>query len=154
MLCATIGWNVISIMLAAVPASAAPDDEAFKPDDLVGVYEIVSGEKFGVDEPEDRIKGSTVRFTKDRVVVVDKEEKEVYGATYKLGPAEGAPEHGARTIVLTSKLAAQEDQVARGLIEKAGDKVQLIYAIPGGEAPKGFKTKDKQLMFVLKKRAS
>jgi len=152
MLRATIGLNLISLMLAAAPASAAAADEALKADDLAGVYEIVSGEKFGVEEPQERIKGSTVRFTKDRVAVVDKEEKEVYGATYKLEPSRG--EEGACKIILTSKLAAQEDQVARGLIEKTGDKVQLIYAIPGGDAPRGFKTKDKQLMFVLKKRAS
>lgn len=152
MLCTTIGLNVACFMLAAAPAPAYRVDDALKADDLVGVYEIVSGEKFGVDEPEDRIKGSTVRFTKDRVVVVDKEEKEVYGATYKLeaGEAEG----GACKITLTSKLADKEDQVAHGLIEERDGKLHLIYAIPGGEAPAEFKTKDKQLMFVLKKRAS
>lgn len=152
MLCATMGLNLISLMLAAIPAPGAATDEALKADDLVGVYEIVSGEKFGVEESGERIKGSTVRFTKDRVVVVDEEEKEVSGATYKLEP--GRDEEGASKIVLTSKLAAQEDQVARGLIEKTGDEVQLIYALPGGDVPRGFKTKDKQLMFVLKKRAS
>lgn len=150
MLCAAIGLNVVSFFLAAAPAY--PADDALKADDLVGVYEIVSGEKFGVKEPEERIKGSTVRFTKDRVVVVDKEEKEVYGATYKLEA--GETEDGARKITLTSKLADEEDQVAHGLIEKKDGKIHLIYAIPGGEAPVGFKTKDKQLMFVLKKRAS
>jgi uncharacterized protein (TIGR03067 family) len=152
MLCATIGLNVVSFLLAAVPAPAATADDALKADDLVGVYEIVSGEKFGVPEPEERIEGSTVRFTKDRVVVVDKEEKEVYGATYKLEPGEA--EHGARKITLKSKLAAAEDQVAHGLIEKKDGKLQLIYAIQGGETPVGFKTKDKQLMFVLKKKAN
>jgi len=152
MLCATIGLNVISFMLAAVPAPSAGADDALKADDLVGVYEIVSGEKFGVKEPEERIEGSTVRFTRDRVVVADKEEKEVYGATYKLEAGEAG--HGACKITLTSKLADKEDQVAHGLIAKEDGKVRLIYAIQGGQAPDGFKTKDKQLMFVLKKKAS
>jgi len=152
MLCATIGLNLVSFMLVAFPAPAAGADDALKAEDLVGVYEIVSGEKFGVEEPEERIEGSTVRFTKDRVVVADKEEKEVYGATYKL--ESGEAEDGARKITLKSKLAAKEDQVAHGLIEKKDGKVRLIYAIQGGEAPTEFKTKDKQLMFVLKKKSS
>jgi hypothetical protein len=29
--------------------------------------------------------------------------------------------------------------------------VRLIYALPAGEVPVGFKTKEKQLMFVMKK---
>ena len=40
--------------------------------------------------------------------------------------------------------------MAKGLIEKKGDTVKLIYALPGGETPTEFKTKEKQLMFVLK----
>ncbi|APW61489.1 hypothetical protein [Paludisphaera borealis] len=149
MLCATIGLNVISLVLAAFPAPVSRADDALKAEDLVGGYEIVSGEKFGVKEPDERIKGSTVQFTKDRVVVMDKEEKEVYGATYELK----AGEHGVGKITLTSKLAADENQIAQGLIEKKGDKVRLIYALPGGEIPREFKTKDKQLLFVLKKHA-
>jgi len=146
MLRAMIGLTVMSLVIAVVPTSRADD---LKPADLVGGYEIVSGEKFGVPEPEERIKGSTVRFTEDRVVVMDKEEKEVYGASYELKPGE----HAAK-IVMTSKLSDMPDQVALGLVEKKGDEVRLIYAIPGGEAPREFKTKDKQLMFVLKKGAS
>jgi uncharacterized protein (TIGR03067 family) len=147
MLRTMIGLSAMTLMIVAAPASRADD---LKPADLAGGYEIVSGEKFGVPEPEERIKGSTVRFTEDRVVVMDKEEKEVYGATYKLTPGE----HGAAKIVMTSKLADMPDEVALGLVEKEGDKVKLIYAIPGGEAPRDFKTKDKQLLFVLKKKAS
>jgi uncharacterized protein (TIGR03067 family) len=150
MFCALIGLNVISAVLAASPAPAPRVDDVLKAEDLVGEYEIVSGEKFGIPEPEERIKGSSVRFTKDRVVVVDKEQKEVYGASFELK----AGEEGVDKITLTSKLADKEDQIAQGLIKKKGDEVQLIYAISGGDAPREFKTKDKQLMFVLKKRAS
>jgi hypothetical protein len=42
-------------------------------------------------------------------------------------------------------------EVAQGLIEKNGDMVKLIYAVPGGTAPDDFTTEDKQLMFVMKK---
>ena len=113
--------------------------------DLVGAYEIVSGEKFGEKEPAERIKGAMVRFTEDRVVVVDKDKTEVYGAAFKLDASKSPAK-----ITMTSKLAPAEDKVARGLIEKDGETVRLIYALPGGDTPTDFKTKDKQLMFVLK----
>jgi uncharacterized protein (TIGR03067 family) len=134
--------------IAANVAGDPPSGQESKlqPADLVGVYNIVSGEKFGLKEPADRIEGSIVRFSDDRVVVVDKDKKEVYGASYKLDP-------GARgcKIMMTSKLSANDGEIARGLIEKNGDTVRLIYALPGGEEPKDFKTKEKQLMFEMKK---
>lgn len=156
--------SLIAIVLAslALPAAAQVDDDkstpALKAADLAGGYEIVAGEKFGVPEPADRIKGSTVRFTEARVVVMDKDSKEVYGATYSLEPAEAAAGEAASGAVgskikMISKLAEVEDQVAFGLIDKDGDKVRLVYAIPGADAPKEFKTKAGQLMFILKKKA-
>ena len=36
------------------------------------------------------------------------------------------------------------------MIEKKGDEIRLIYALPGGEEPTEFGTKEKQLMFVMK----
>ena len=44
----------------------------------------------------------------------------------------------------------EEETVAQGLIEKDGDTVKLIYALPGAQAPTEFKTKSKRLMFVMK----
>ena len=152
---------LLALPLAAHAQSINIDKDkpaGLKPSDLVGGYDIVSGEKFGVPEPDDRIKGSTVRFTEDRVVVMDKDSKEVYGAAYKLERSEiatTAEASGATAarIRMTSKLADAEDEVAWGLVDKADDKVRLIYALPGADAPREFKTKDKQLMFVLKKKA-
>ncbi len=153
---ATAGPSTASAQEASVDKAREP--AALKPADLVGAYEITSGEKFGVPDAPERIKGSTVRFTEDRVVVMDKDSKEVYGATYTLEATEaaaGASASGAiaSKIKMTSKLADVEDAVAFGLIDKAGDTVRLVYALPGGEAPRDFKTKDKQLLFVLKKKA-
>ncbi|MFO0888469.1 MAG: TIGR03067 domain-containing protein [Isosphaeraceae bacterium] len=139
-----VGLATGMLALQAVQSTSKSGTE-LSPSDLAGGYTIVAGEKFGVKEPEERIKGSTVRFTEDRVVVTDKDKNEVYGASYKL-------EAGAKAcrIVMTSKLADNEGQVAHGLIEKKGDTIRLIYALPGGEEPTEFRTKDKQLMFELK----
>ncbi|AMV35935.1 hypothetical protein [Planctomyces sp. SH-PL62] len=156
--------RVALFALAFAPASLLPlpahaqGDGPLKAEDLAGAYEIVSGEKFGIPEPSERIKGSTVRFTKDRVVVMDKESKEIYGAAYSLEATEaaaGESESGATAskIKMTSKLADSEETVAYGLVDKDGDQVRLVYALPGGEVPREFKTKDKQLLFVLKKKA-
>ncbi|WP_165247155.1 hypothetical protein [Paludisphaera soli] len=147
-----------SACLAQEAAEKEKEVAALKPADLVGGYVISAGEKFGVPDAPERIKGSTVRFTEDRVVVMDKDSKEIYGATYSLEANEaaaGASASGAiaSKIKMTSKLADVEDAVAYGLIDKDGDTVRLVYALPGGEAPRDFKTKDKQLMFVMKKKA-
>ena len=130
------------LMCLAVPVTAAVDDESAA---LVGVYTITSGEKFGVVEPKDKIQGDVVRFSQDRVVVIDKNSNEIYGSTYKLD-ASTKP----WKITMTSKLADKEDVVSNGLIEKDGDTVKLIYALPGGETPTSFKTGDKQLMFIMR----
>ncbi|MHB1558302.1 MAG: hypothetical protein ACYC61_12650, partial [Isosphaeraceae bacterium] len=76
----------------------------------------------------------------------DKEKKELYSATYRLGSNENPVD-----IVMTSKVEGSAGEEARGLIKKVGETLHLIYALPTGEIPTGFKTKEKQLMFVMKK---
>jgi uncharacterized protein (TIGR03067 family) len=146
---------VLGLLFALIMGARAVSDKPLKvgpklsASDLVGGYTIVAGEKFGVKEPEERILGSTVQFSEDRIVVSDKDKHEVYGATYELEPGEG---EGPRRITMTSKLASDEGEVAKGLIEKHGDEIRLIYALPGGQEPTEFKTKEKQLLFVMKSR--
>ena len=145
----TLWTSLAALALVAAPAAARADDKdssggELRPDDLVGVYTIDSGEREGVTEPAERVKGTMVRFSKDRVVVVDTQNKELYGASYKLDPR-----HKPAKITLTSKLGQNEGAVAHGLISKDGDKVKLVYALPGGDPPTSFKTKEKQLMFEM-----
>lgn len=137
-------------MTLSAAASRAGDETPVKPSDLVGVWTITRGEREGTPEPEERVKGTMVRFSEDRVVVVDKENKEIYGAEYKIGaPVKAQGDDRPVRITMTSKLSPAEGTVARGLIEKHGEKVRLIYALPGGDEPTSFKTKEKQLMFEM-----
>jgi uncharacterized protein (TIGR03067 family) len=129
----------------AKPAGTDKPDKACTPEDLVGRYVIVSGEKFGEKEPEERIKGTIVTFSKETVVVEDKDKKELYSATYKLDSTKNPS-----TIVMTSKVESSAGEVARGLIKREGDELHLVYALPTGEIPQGFKTREKQLMFVMR----
>ncbi len=127
-------------------STAAKVDKIHSPDALVGRYVIVSGERYGLKEPEERIKGTIVVFTKDSVVVTDKERKEIYTASYTLKTTTNPCD-----ITMTSRSESSAGEIARGLIQKEGNQLRLIYALPTGEIPSGFKTKEKQLMFVMKK---
>jgi hypothetical protein len=51
---------------------------------------------------------------------------------------------------MTSKVKESAGEIARGLIKKDGETLHLIYALPTEEIPTGFKTREKQLMFVMK----
>ena len=127
-------------------------DKTTTPESLVGQYVITSGEKEGVKEPEERINGTTVTFTNETVIVADKDKKEIYSASYKLDTTTTPCE-----ITMTSRVEGSAGETARGLIQKDKDDdkvVRLIYALPTGEIPKEFKTKEKQLMFVMKKEAT
>ena len=145
---------VLAVVLCVAPLAATAQSESGKrqadktisPNSLVGRYDIVAGEKEGVTEPPERIHGTIVVFTKDTVVVSDKDKKDIYSASYKLEPTTSPC-----GITMTSRVEKSAGEIARGLIEKEGDTVRLIYALPTGELPAGFKTKEKQLMFVLKK---
>ncbi|WP_435006682.1 TIGR03067 domain-containing protein [Tundrisphaera lichenicola] len=119
------------------------------PQGLIGAYTVIDGEKNGQKESAERIDGITVRFAEDAIVVLDKDKKEVYAQTYKIDTSSEP-----WTITMKSKIAPNSEQtgetLARGLIEKKGEIVKLIYALPGGEMPTNFKTKEMQLMFVMK----
>lgn len=128
------------------PVAAGESDKACTPEDLVGRYVIVSGEKEGTKEPEERIKGTVVTFSRDSVVVAGKDRKELYSATYTLDSTKSPS-----TIIMTSRVESSAGEIARGLIKKEGGALHLIYALPTGEIPSGFKTREKQLMFVMKK---
>jgi uncharacterized protein (TIGR03067 family) len=127
-------------------SGSAKADKTCTPESLVGRYVIVGGEKEGVKEPDERIKGTTVTFSKDTVVVADKDKKEIYSASYRLNATTNPCD-----ITMTSRVESSGGEIARGLIQKEGDTVRLVYALPTGEVPAVFKTKEKQLMFVLKK---
>ena len=119
------------------------------PSDLLGGYTIVAGEKYGEKESSERLEGTTVRIADDAIIVLDKDKKEVYAQTYKID-TKTTP----WSITLKSKITPYnqkgEETEVKGLIEKDGDMVRLIYALPGGAVPTEFKTKEKQLMFVMK----
>ena len=143
--------------LLCVGAAVADDDDKPKmrdsgaPDSLLGMYELTGGEKYGEKEPMDRIEGTTVRFAEDAIVVLDKDKKEVFVQTYKMDTKSKPWKITLKSKVTPYKTADSGEAVAMGLIEQDDEMVKLIYALPGADMPTEFKTKDKQLMFMMKK---
>ncbi len=142
-----IGFSltIASSSLSAQDQKARQDEKAAAPK-LEGRYTIVSGEKDGKAIPEGDIKGSIVVFTADKIVGTDKDKKEFFASSYVLDAAH-------KPWLIKMKSNSPKEAEAMGLIKQDGDTVTLIYALPGGDAPQEFKTKDKQHLFVLKKTA-
>jgi uncharacterized protein (TIGR03067 family) len=146
MLRTTFAIGLTGVLVMAAGRSLAAGGKS-APMSLAGDYTIVAGEREGQKEPPEHIQGTAVSFTADTVTVTDKDKKETYVATYKIDAAKQPA-----VITMTEKTGPTKGENARGLIEKNGNMVKLIYALPGGDMPTGFaKTKDKQLMFVLKR---
>jgi len=128
--------------LGLTPVTA--EDKA-QPPQLDGLYTIVSGEKDGNAIPADKLKGSIIRFDRDKVVGTDKDKKEFFGCTFTIDKTTTP-----YSIAMISTAPVKGDK-AMGIIEWKGDTVKLAYALPGGETPKEFKTKAKQHYFVMKR---
>ena len=126
-------------------ATSSKPDKSCTPESLVGRYDIVDGEKEGQGTCGAN-QGNDSHVHKGQIVVADKEKKEIYASFYKLDSTTNPC-----SITMTSRVESSAGEIARGLIQKDGDTVRLIYALPTGEIPAGFKTKEKQLMFVMKK---
>jgi uncharacterized protein (TIGR03067 family) len=113
---------------------------------LEGGYGIVAGEENGKTVPPEHLKGSIVLFTADKIVGTDKDKKEIFSSSYVL-------DTNHTPWIIKMKNSGPKETEVLGLIKKEGDSVTVIYALPGGEAPKEFHTKDKQNMFVMKSLA-
>ena len=111
---------------------------------LVGTYELVAGERDGKPIPKDELNAATIRFTADTITAIDKEDKNVYVAKYRL-----ADEQDGR--ITMNSIEPKEGMVAEGLVKSDGATLKIIYALPGGKTPTTFKTAEKQQLFVLRK---
>ncbi len=147
----------LASLLAFAPAAFADEKPKLNPSnapaDLLGGYTIVAGEKYGEKESAERIEGITVRIAEDAIIVLDKDKKEVYAQTYKIDTKSTPWKITLKSKITPYKQDTNKDDgesIAQGLIEKDGDMVKLIYALPGSPAPTEFRTKEKQLMFVMK----
>jgi uncharacterized protein (TIGR03067 family) len=144
--CVPLAFAVVLFTGAPTRSEDKPKADQKAPFNLTGDYLIVSGEKYGTKIPDEEIVGTQVHFEDDRILVEDKDHKSTpYIATYKVDTSKKP-----YAITMTPLIGEYKGQVVKGLVEKNGDQVKIIYALPGGEVPTEFKTKDKQLMFTMK----
>ena len=135
---------LVAMMSLTVYSMANSANLAEKPK-LDGQHQIIAGERDGKALAEADIKGTTFRFTGDKVVGATKDGTEFLAADYTLDDAK-------TPCVIVMKLTAGTDKgkELKGLVERTGDTIRIIYAGPGAEAPTEFKTKQNQAMYTLK----
>jgi uncharacterized protein (TIGR03067 family) len=146
--------NLIAALTLAASGllGQAQADEPKKTADLHGLagdYQITTGERDGKPIAADRLKDITIRIAANAITTFDKDNNEVYAATYQLDPSQ-TPWRITMTATITP-MNAGKGETAQGLVQVAGDEVKLIYALPGGAAPKEFEAGEKQQMFILKR---
>ncbi|HEU5119184.1 MAG TPA: hypothetical protein VFT74_21520 [Isosphaeraceae bacterium] len=145
---------IAGLTLTGSASVQAADDESKGdpvPENLLGVYQIVSGQDNGQTVAASDLEGIKVRITPGIIATADREGKEMYVVKYNLNTdtrpwkiamtMSGGP-HGER--------GTHADGILQ--IEKNGT-VRLAYAVEGGTIPASFQTKAgaRQNMFVLQK---
>jgi uncharacterized protein (TIGR03067 family) len=154
---------MIAFALSLMIVSQAPDSPAAnananaKGGDLVAVtaalegsYRIVGAEQDGQAVPPERFKDHQVRITKETIVVVDADQKDIYTAKYRLN-VEKKP-YGL-SMTTTGTPTGVDGTTATGALDHQGDTVKLIYASANGTPPTTLKTapNSKQNLFILEK---
>ena len=134
------------LSVCAFSAAAIADDSRTEPSKYQGSYQIVRGERDGKAIPDREIAGSTVEFKGNAIIGSDKDKKMFFACTFALD-TKTTPQ----TISMTSTTPIAGEKSA-GVIEISNDgTIKICYALPGGDVPTGFTTKQKQQCFVLKK---
>lgn len=149
---AGLGIGLLAVATAAPPAvpTAPPDNpvrSATTPDGVnayEGVYVVESGEEDGKPVPKEKFDGSKVTITPDAITGTAKGGKKFFAATYTVNAAK-TPAHW----VLRPNGWDQARPVY-ALVERDGPTLKIVYNVPDGPKPTGFKTVKGQHLFVLR----
>lgn len=131
--------------LAMFAGSASAEEKKSGKLQLKGTYEIVAGERDGKELPAEHFKGAVVIFTETEVAGTDSKKKELFTADYELDESSKPYK-----LKMTSKEKGKVSTTT-GLLEVKEGIVKLTYALPGGDPPTDFATKQGQMFFTLKK---
>ncbi len=144
----TLPLAFVALVWVGAPARCQEPTKADKnaPLSLLGDYRIVAVEISGEKEPEERVFGTLVHVTEEQLMVEDRDHK----STPYIGSYEVDTKKKPNVITMTGLTSPTKDETIKGLIEREGDQLRLIYALPGGEMPADFKSKDKQVLIVMK----
>jgi len=115
---------------------------------LEGQYAIIAVDKDGrqLDEANfAHFKGATVRITNEKFVAINREGNEFLNATYTID-SDKTP----CTIAMKPADGMFKGKELQGLVERKDKTIHIILALPGGEQPTEFKTKENQVMYTLR----
>lgn len=117
--------------------------------ELSGVYQIAStgGDSGPLHGP--RIGDYSIVISENSIKTFDREGIKVFDSGYQLNTLQ-LPNAITMTASLTPE-PRRDGVVLTGNIEKSGDTIRLIYALPGGDDPRGFEVGPKQELLVLTK---
>lgn len=111
-----------------------------------GKYAVESGERDGKPMAKEDVQNCVVVITTDRITGSDKDGKEFLNAKYTTDDTK-KDETGKRCHII---MTTADGKAYRGICEKTSDGLRIVYQLDGGEPPADFKTKEKQVMLVMK----
>lgn len=116
---------------------------------LSGVYKIISKEGDNGPLIDTKIDGHKLIISENLITTIDSEGNKVFEAVYQLNTLELPM--GIEMISMFAHGSEKKHLELPGNIEKRGDPIRLIYALPGGDDPRDFKVGPKQELLVLSK---
>lgn len=143
-----------------VPEKVVSEKEAVK--QLIGSYRIVSGQTSGEQVLPERLADVTVRITAETITTYDGDKQQRFSATYrletqqrpwriKMQTSSTPATTGATPARGSAAPANQAASASEGLVELTEKGAKLIYALPGGQAPRSFTSAARQQLFVLER---
>jgi len=130
------GLTVQTLLFSADPAERPK---------VEGQHAITAVERDGKALGEAEFKGATIRFADDKLVAANKDSSEFLNADYNMDAAKTPC-----SVVLKVTAGSNKGKELQGLIDRKDNTIRIIFALPGGERPTEFKTKDNQVMYTLK----
>lgn len=133
-----------ALALLISTGSAKDDKTGAGTTKLDGTYSVQSGERDGKAMSDQDIKECRVKITADKITATDGGGKEFLNCSFTLDETK-------KPHQITMKgTGANAGKSYVGLCEKTADGLRIAYPLDGGEPPTEFKTKDKQVVLVLK----
>jgi uncharacterized protein (TIGR03067 family) len=108
-----------------------------------GGYSITAIERDGKPLPPERFRDAFFRIKDGKIVGTDRDRHEFLYAPYTLNM-------NKLPWTVELKLAGPREVTTTGLVKRVNGALTIIYALPGGPPPTGFKTVPGQVMFTLR----
>jgi uncharacterized protein (TIGR03067 family) len=135
-----------AVVLALIPVVSADDKGTAATQKIDGTYSVVAGERDGKPMADADVQKCIVKITASAISGTDKDGKEFLNATYAMD--ETKQDAAGKTCHIIMKTS--DGKAYQGMCEKTADGLKVVYQMAGGEAPTEFKTKEKQVLLVLK----